>query len=345
MNNKPPAKQPSDKPPNTAEEESSPTGTLSDEEIAAAAALDDRLRAGTVNPDDQLASPTLATEFADTVRLLRDVLGRHQNEEIVNSETPLTSDDESLLRAIDSAAQTLPLDGSDPNSETSLQYLPLPAVVEHLPQRFTVQEELGRGSYGIVYRALDEHLKRDIAIKVLRPELMTDDNLRSRFLQESQAAARLNHPCIVRVFEAQESAQVTWQVSELVAGTALSQHLTGQPMPERIAARLLRDLSDAVQHAHSFLVLHRDIKPDNILIDRMPGESLDSATPRLTDFGLARIMDLAMRMSHSGTLVGTPRYMAPEQLTGSVSQHGPATDIYSLGVLLYELLAGVWCPI
>ena len=111
-------------------------------------------------------------------------------------------------------------------------------------------------------------------------------------------------------------------------------------MPERIAARLLRDLSDAVQHAHSFSVLHRDIKPDNILIDRMPGEPLDSATPRLTDFGLARIMDLAMRMSHSGTLVGTPRYMAPEQLTGSVSQHGPATDIYSLGVLLYELLAG-----
>ena len=193
----------------------------------------------------------------------------------------------------------------------------LAAVFEDLPKRFAILTELGRGTYGIVYRAHDESLGRDVAIKLLRPELMMDENLRRRFLQESQAAARLSHPCIVpRVFEAQDSTAVTWQVSEYVAGAALSHHLTGQPMPERIAARLIRDLSDAVQHAHRFSVLHRDIKPDNILIDRMPGEPLDSAIPRLTDFGLARIMDLAMRMSHSGTLVGTPRYTGAGTVDG-----------------------------
>ncbi len=313
---------------------------LSDEEIAAAAALDDRLRAGTAGSDKHAAFPNPAAGFEGTVRLLRDVLGRHQNDGIVNRGRTSKTATEISSQAIDSAAQTLPLDGSAPNRDPSLRTVGLVAVVEYLPKRFTILAELGRGSYGIVYRAHDKSLKRDVAIKILRPELMTDDNLRRRFLQESQAAARLNHPCIVRVFEAQESTQVTWQVSEFVEGTTLSQHLTGQPMSERIAARLMRDLSDAVEHAHRFSVLHRDIKPDNILIDRMPGELLDSATPRLTDFGLARIMDLAMRMSHSGTLVGTPRYMAPEQLTGSNSQHGPATDIYSLGVVLYELLAG-----
>ncbi len=285
-------------------------------------------------------STTLNPEFADAVRLLRSVLGWGQNNLPAEAKSTPSPEDEFLSRAIDFASDTLPLTGSDPDCEMTFQYVPPQRVVEHLPQRFLVQEELGRGSYGIVYRAHDEHLKRDVAIKILRPEFMTDDNLRSRFLQESQAAARLNHPCIVRVFEAQQSNQATWQVSELVEGTTLSQHLNGQPMPESTATRLVRDLSDAVQRAHNFSVVHRDIKPDNILVDCQVGESLDSATPRLTDFGLARITDLATRMSHSGTLVGTPRYMAPEQLTGSVFTHGPATDIYSLGVLFYEMLAG-----
>ena len=178
---------------------------LSDEEIAAAAALDDRLRAGTEDSDDHSASPNLAAGIADTVRLLRDVLGRHQNDEIVNRETTLTADDDFRCgRSIQRHKLCLST-AATPTATPLSNTAPLPAVVEHLPQRFTILAELGRGSYGIVYRALDEHLKRDVAIKVLRPELMTDDNLRSRFLQESQAAARLNHPCIVRVFEAQES--------------------------------------------------------------------------------------------------------------------------------------------
>lgn len=246
----------------------------------------------------------------------------------------LAASDPELAATMRNLRAALQLSFSESESARTLP--PIPG----LPPRYQLKQELGRGSCGIVYRAADSDLKREVAIKILRPELMADENLKQRFLRESHAVARLSHSSIARVYEAGDSPQLAWQVSELVEGAPLSRHLHGQPLPQRTAARLVMALSDAVHHAHTVSVLHRDIKPDNVLLDRDVGESLEDATPRLTDFGLARIMDADLRMSVSGLMVGTPRYMAPEQVLGNVADHGPATDIYSLGAVLYELLAG-----
>ncbi len=176
-----------------------------------------------------------------------------------------------------------------------------------IPDRFQVISELGSGGFGIVYQAYDTWLKRQVAIKFLRPELLSNPSLRQRFLRESRAAARLSHPFIVRVLEVSEAAGCTWQVCELIEGAPLSQHIALSALEPKLAARLIRDLVDAVAHAHASSVLHRDIKPDNILIDCQPGQSLETATLRLTDFGLARLTDIdATAISHSGMLVGTP---------------------------------------
>ena len=215
------------------------------------------------------------------------------------------------------------------------------AWMNGIPERFELQEVLGEGSFGIVYKAYDHWLKRTVALKVMRPELMSNAKLRQRFLRESRAAARLNHPCIVRVLEASESTTAIWQVCDLVEGAPLSKHLVATRLEVPHSVRILRDLADAVSHAHSCSVLHRDIKPDNILLDCKPGEPLGKATARISDFGLARIIDNDMsQVSHMGMLVGTPRYMSPEQLTGNVHKHGVGTDVYALGIILFEMLTG-----
>lgn len=218
------------------------------------------------------------------------------------------------------------------------------AWLNGIPERFDLQDLLGDGSFGIVYKAYDNWLQRMVALKVMRPELMSNAKLRQRFLRESRAAARLNHPCIVRVLEASESTTAIWQVCDLVDGAPLSAHLQETRLDVATAVRIVRDLADAISHAHACNVLHRDIKPDNILLDCHPNENLELATARLTDFGLARIMDYdSSQVSQMGLLVGTPRYMSPEQLTGNVDEHGAGTDIYALGIVLFESLTGK-CP-
>jgi serine/threonine protein kinase/WD40 repeat protein len=257
---------------------------------------------------------------------------------------PVSASEPSASGPLESSAAEDNADATLPLSILTMEDCGLTEVGESgLPERFRVVRELGRGGYGIVVHASDLWLKRDVAIKMLRPELLGNPSLRQRFLLESRAAARLNHPSIVRVLEAGDNKSTAWQISELVCGAPLSAHIRRGAFAERLAARIVRDLADAVSHAHFCGVLHRDIKPDNVLMDRLPGEPLDAAIPRLTDFGLARVIDDDMQMSRSGTLVGTPRYMAPEQLTGHVSEHGAWTDIYALGVILFELVTGQ-CP-
>jgi serine/threonine protein kinase len=216
-----------------------------------------------------------------------------------------------------------------------------------LPNRFCVEKMLGQGGFGCVYLATDEVLSRVVAIKI--PYRTSDKNgeLRTQFLKESRAAARLNHPSIVRVLDSGESDGIFWQVAEYVDGPRLSDFRVeqGGTLPPIIAARIVSHLADAVQHAHDNGVLHRDIKPENILLERIlrqsdASEALETTIPRLTDFGLARLADDDIAASRSGIVVGTPKYMAPEQLQGKSSMQGEWTDIYSLGLVLYELLTG-----
>ncbi|HTR77510.1 MAG TPA: serine/threonine-protein kinase, partial [Gemmatimonadaceae bacterium] len=195
--------------------------------------------------------------------------------------------------------------------------------------------EIGRGGMGIVYRAKDRRLKRTVAIKVLPPELGYRADIKSRFLREAQTAAQLNHPNIVDIYSVDEAGQLVYFVMAYVLGETLAKrvHDVG-PLGIEESRRILRDVADALAYAHERGVIHRDIKPDNILIDA------ESGRPMVTDFGIARAMgDGSTRLTVTGQLIGTPEYMSPEQAGGDPSIDG-RSDLYSLGVVAYQMLVG-----
>lgn len=209
--------------------------------------------------------------------------------------------------------------------------------------RFEVRGRIGRGSFGNVWLAWDPQLGREVAIKVPHADIRLDAEVSRRFLREGRAVARLNHQNIVRVLEAGTVDGVPFLATEFVRGESLGDLLRRrQEFSVTAAADLIRQLADATHHAHLHGVLHRDIKPDNILLDTaaIPGVAGPAEMiPRLTDFGLARIPDAGER-STAGLVIGTPDYMAPEQARGDSSSHCPATDVFSLGMVLYEILVG-----
>jgi hypothetical protein len=197
---------------------------------------------------------------------------------------------------------------------------------------------------GRICIARDPVLRREVALEVARPETFLDADLHGRFRREAVAAAGLVHPNLVPVYELGEVGPWVYIVSAYCPGPSLAAWLREQREPVAIttAARLVAALADAVAYMHGRGVLHRDIKPDNVLLQVAPSESCDlqSAVPRLTEFGLAKVTDGTRYQTQSGVVLGTPAYMSPEQAAGRVSDLGPATDVYALGVLLYELLTG-----
>jgi eukaryotic-like serine/threonine-protein kinase len=210
--------------------------------------------------------------------------------------------------------------------------------------RFRILRALGYGGGGIVFLAFDPDLRREVALKAPHlPGLLSPD-MRRRFLREARAAARLDHPHLVPVHEVGESNGVCFIVSAYCRGGSLAQWLAARttPAPVRHAAELLALLADAVQYVHDHGIYHRDLKPGNILLDAAGAQwTLDLGfTPRLTDFGLAKQMDSDSGLSANGVVVGTPSYMAPEQLECRSEASGRRTDVYGLGAVLYELLTG-----
>jgi serine/threonine protein kinase len=202
---------------------------------------------------------------------------------------------------------------------------PLPESIA----RFQIQELLGRGGMGEVYKAFDPTLQRTVAVKTVRPDIDRPEYL-DRMMREAQACARLSHPNIVTVFEAGQANGVVYIAMEYLQGKNLSEVLETKTLSFEDKIRILSKVLEALQHAHSLDVVHRDIKPSNIHI-------ASDGTIKLMDFGLARVL-VADTLTASGNVLGTPHYASPEQLKGDLVDR--RTDVYSTGVMAYEMLSG-----
>jgi serine/threonine protein kinase len=199
--------------------------------------------------------------------------------------------------------------------------------------KYELLEVVGGGAFGIVYRARDTELERTVALKVPRPGRLALPEEVERFLHEARSAAQLHHPHIVSLHEAGQSEGTCYLVYEFVQGTTLAEHLAKGGMSFTRAAELLAQIADGLDYAHRQGVIHRDLKPSNILVDQ-------AGQAHVTDFGLAKRETSESAPTQEGAMLGTPAYMSPEQARGEAFRVDGRSDIYSLGVMLYELLTG-----
>jgi serine/threonine-protein kinase len=211
-----------------------------------------------------------------------------------------------------------------------------PRLSEALGTAFTIEGEIGRGGMGVVYRARDEKLKRRVAIKVLPPELAFQAEIRARFTREAETAARLSHAHIVPIYTVGEGNGLVYFVMGYVDGESLAGRLKRRgKLPVEEVRRIMKETADALSAAHAMSVIHRDIKPDNILLDGTRGRVM------VTDFGIAKAMSgvSGATLTSAGVAIGTPQYMSPEQAAGEKEIDG-RSDLYSLGILTYQMLTG-----
>jgi serine/threonine-protein kinase len=207
-------------------------------------------------------------------------------------------------------------------------------VVAAIGSQYALEGEIGRGGMSVVYGARDIRLNRPVAIKVLPPELAYDPAVRARFTREAQTSALLAHAHIVPIYDVGEREGIAYFVMALVSGGNLATLLAREPrQPVDEVRRILCEVADALAYAHLRGVIHRDIKPDNILLDGESGRVM------VTDFGIARAMEAGTRLTVTGIAVGTPTYMSPEQAVGEREIDG-RSDLYTLGVLGYQMLTG-----
>jgi tetratricopeptide (TPR) repeat protein len=215
------------------------------------------------------------------------------------------------------------------HAETALPSLPGVEMVE----------ELGRGGMGVVYKVIERALGRTAALKVLATGAFAGPEELSRFLREADTLARVHHPNIVSIYRFEEGNGAPYFLMEYVSGGNLAQKWQSRPQPPSAVAALLAVVARAVDHAHQQGVVHRDLKPANILL-ASPARESEGLIPKITDFGLAKRLEVEAGQTRTGAVLGTPSYMAPEQAEGKPGRVGPATDVYTLGAVLYEGLTG-----
>ena len=200
--------------------------------------------------------------------------------------------------------------------------------------RYAIQSELGRGAMGVVYKATDTALERTVAVKTVNMALERDgaEKYEARFYQEARAAGSLNHPNIVTVYDVGKEGNVAYMAMEFIEGAELRSLLAeGRPLPVSQAVSIASQVAEGLAYAHEHGVVHRDIKPANIMV-------LGDGPVKITDFGIARMRANNDELTQSGMMLGSPKYMSPEQVIGKRADH--RSDIFSLGVILYEMLTG-----
>ena len=261
---------------------------------------------------------------------------RHPEGQPPTSEHPLGQDSDTER----AAAKTQPI--VEDTGATRLPSLP----------GYEIEGELGRGGMGVVYKARQLSLNRTVALKMIRDSSLAGDKERARFRVEAEAAARLQHPNIVQIYDLREHEGQPFFAMEYVPGGTLAQLLYNRPQPPRRAAELVEALARAVHYAHQQGIVHRDLKPANVLLafsdasekrrsaERFSEASLNLCVPKISDFGLAKTLDSASGVTPSTAILGTPSYMAPEQARGKGKDIGPWTDVWALGAILYEALTG-----
>ncbi len=283
---------------------------------------------------------TAATDEQDEAlaRLFSDLTDRLQRGEPVDLDQVASQhpDLEPRLRELWGTVLVTEAIGSRHRSDIQISAGDMAAPIE-LPSTFgdyTLLEELGRGGMGVVYRAQQQLSGQEVALKMMLHGDLASEITLKRFRAEAQAAKGLEHPNIIKIIDVGQFDGRAFFCMELIQGETLSQRLARGPMPPRQSARILAEVSRAIQYAHNKGVLHRDLKPSNILI------SDDENKPYLVDFGLARDTEAQESLTRTGSVIGTPAYMAPEQAAGARGQVGPTSDVYSLGAILYHMITG-----
>ncbi len=292
----------------------------------------------TLSPDDEELLAMLVDELSETrgaaaIELLERHAAEHPSLAVCLRELFATM---SMADAVaEESTVLLPRGTLEPLAPPPLPGMFVPGVMP-LPASFgdyELLEEVGRGGMGVVYRAYQKSLDRMVAVKMLlRRDLATASDL-ARFRSEAEAAARLEHPGIVSIFEVGECGGHPFYSMRFIEGTTLAKVLAAGPMAPRDAASILARVAEAVDVAHHRGVLHRDLKPSNILIDA-------AGAPHVSDFGLAKRIEGDRDVTHTGAILGTPCYMSPEQAAGSRGDVGPVSDVWSLGAILYQTLTG-----
>ncbi len=274
-------------------------------------------------------------ELANLVSRLADRMQRGDQPELEQecSRHPEFADD---LRELWGMLVVTRAAGQETGSIASRAQQPVDAPVLKLPFQmgdYLLQSEIGRGGMGVVYHAIRGSDGKAVAIKMLLKGDFATSADRKRFVSEAEAAARLNHPHIIPIYETGEHNGRPFFCMKLIEGQPLSSRLANGPMPARRAAQVMAQISDAIHYAHQNGVLHRDLKPSNVMLD-------DEGAAYIADFGLAKQFHDAGSLTRSGAILGTPSYMAPEQAAGNRGEVSTASDVYSLGAILYHMLAG-----
>lgn len=251
--------------------------------------------------------------------------------------TQVSENDDQLLRT--GLEALLELEAAIPRQHQSM-----PSWAPRTIGRFELKSVLGAGGFAVVYLAHDPQLLRDVALKVPRPHALIQPELRQRFVNEARATARLDHPAIVPVFEAGSDGDLPFLACALCEGPTLEKWISSRDglMNAKLAAELVVQLADGLQYSHERGILHRDIKPGNVLLFPAPAASHAEFpfVARISDFGLAKLLEDPQLDNITSQLIGTPRFMAPELLKGTGRTSSVAADIYAMGAVLYTMLTG-----